>query len=262
MLPETLVAEELSLAGRLEGVSAGFRAGQVTAICGPNGAGKSTLLACLAGILAPDAGRVALGGVGLDAMAARARARAIGYLPQGGEVAWDMTVAVLASLGRLPFKGFWGLGAPGYRAGASAEVDAAAVAAALAAMELEGLAGRRVSRLSGGERARALLARVLAGEPRWILADEPLAALDLGHAAGLMARLKGQARAGVGVVMVLHDLPAAMNHADRVVVMDQGRMVADGAPEEALREAVIAGVWGVEAKWVGEVGERALVVRG
>ena len=129
-------------------------------------------------------------------------------------------------------------------------------------MELEGLAGRRVSRLSGGERARALLARVLAGEPRWILADEPLAALDLGHAAGLMARLKGQARAGVGVVMVLHDLPAAMNHADRVVVMDQGRMVADGAPEEALREAVIAGVWGVEAKWVGEVGERALVVRG
>lgn len=262
MFPEALLAEGLSLAGRLEAVSVGFRAGEVTAICGPNGAGKSTLLACLAGILAPDSGSVTLGGEALSGMVARERARAIGYLPQGGEVAWDMTVAVLAGLGRLPWQSFWGQAGPGHRGRDSVEEDAAAVAAALAAMDLEALAARQVSRLSGGERARALLARVLAGEPRWILADEPLAALDLGHAAGLMARLKRQAEAGVGVVLVLHDLPAAMNHADRVVVMEQGGVVADGAPGEALREEVIAGVWGVTARWVGDEGERALVVKG
>ena len=254
---DELIAENLSLAGRLDAVSARFRAGEVTAICGPNGAGKSTLLACLAGILVADAGLVLLGGADLRGVPARERARAIGYLPQAGEVAWDMTVAVLAGLGRLPWQG-----GPGHPGCASAAQDAAAVAAALVAMDLEGLAGRRVSRLSGGERARALLARVLAGEPRWILADEPLAALDLGHAAGLMRRLRGQALAGAGVVLVLHDLAAAMNHADRVVVIDDGRVVADGAPGAALRAEVIAGVWGVEARWVGNHGERALVVKG
>ena len=264
-LPETLVAQGLSLAGRLAkgagGVSAAFCAGAVTAICGPNGAGKSTLLACLAGILPPDGGEVLLGGEALSGMPARLRARAIGYLPQGGEVAWDMTVAVLAALGRMPWQG-----APGHRPHSSRAQDAAAVDAALAAMDVVALRERPVSRLSGGERARALLARVLAGEPRWILADEPLAALDLGHAVGLMSRLKRQSRMGVGVVLVLHDLAAAMNHADRVVVMDAGknggRVVADGTPVEALREEVIARVWGVEAKWVGDEGERALVVKG
>jgi len=252
-----LCARGLTLAGRLAGVGVSLRAGEVTAICGPNGAGKSSLLACLAGILVPDAGGVTLGGVALDSMPARERARAIGYLPQLGEVAWDVSVAVLVSLGRLPWQG-----APLHRAHASGAEDAAAVGAAMAAMELESLAGRPVSRLSGGERARALLARVLAGEPRWILADEPLAALDLGHAAGLIARLRGQAESGVGVVLVLHDLAAAMNHADRVLVMDQGRLVADGTPGEALRDEVIAEVWGVTARWIGERGEKALVVRG
>jgi iron complex transport system ATP-binding protein len=257
MLPKTLVAEGLALAGRLEGVSLGLCAGEVTAICGPNGAGKSTLLACLAGILAADAGGVALAGADLRGMPARARARALGYLPQGGEVAWDVSVETLVGLGRLPWQG-----AAGCRAAASRAEDAAAVDEALGAMDLAGLRGRRVSRLSGGERARALLARVLAGKPGWILADEPLAALDLGHGAGLIARLGEQARAGVGVVLVLHDLAVAMNHAGRVVVMQQGRVVADGPPAEALREEVIGRVWGVEARWIGAEGERALVVKG
>ena len=256
-----LVCDGLALAGRLEQASLALRPGEVTAICGPNGAGKSTLLACLAGILTPDAGDVGLAGADLAAMPARERARALGYLPQGGEVAWDVSVETLVGLGRLPWRG-----AAGHSARASRDEDAAAVEAALEAMDLLGLRGRRVSRLSGGERARALLARVLAGQPGWILADEPLAALDLGHGAGLIARLGEQARpetgAGVGVVLVLHDLAVAMNHADRVVVMDGGRVVADGAPGEALREEVIGRVWGVEARWIGGEGERALVVKG
>ncbi|MBW8785738.1 MAG: ABC transporter ATP-binding protein, partial [Novosphingobium sp.] len=138
--------------------------------------------------------------------------------------------------------------------------DAAAVAEALAAMELDQLRHRPVSRLSGGERARALLARVLAGRPRWILADEPLAALDLAHAAALLAHFRREAAVGAGVVLVLHDLAAAMNHADRVLVLDGGRLVADGPPAEALSEQTIARVWGVTARWVGQASAKALAV--
>jgi iron complex transport system ATP-binding protein len=113
--------------------------------------------------------------------------------------------------------------------------------------------------LSGGEKARALLARVLAGEPDWILADEPLAALDLGHQIALITHLRQAARNGAGVVLVLHDLALAMNHADRVLVLDRGGLVAEGAPEEALDPAIIERVWGVPACWLGEPGARALV---
>ena len=229
----------------LHGVSMALQPGTVTAICGPNGAGKSTLLGSLAGLIAPLEGGITLEDVPLGKMPARRRAQAIGFLPQTGEVAWDVSVAHLAALGRLPYGDSEGAG--------RAHIDAA-----LAAMGLEPLADRPVSQLSGGERARALLARVLAGDPRWILADEPLAALDLAHQLALLVRLKEAARTGTGVVLVVHDLALAMNHAQRVVVLDQGRVAADGPPQEALSEAVIARVWGVTARWLGEPGARAL----
>src|SRR5690606_16049300 len=108
--------------------------------------------------------------------------------------------------------------------------------AAIAAMDLEEFRHRPVSRLSGGERARVLMARVLATRPRWLLADEPLANLDLAHAAALIARFRDQAANGVGVVLVLHDLASAMNHADRVLVLERGKLAASGPPDEALSE--------------------------
>jgi iron complex transport system ATP-binding protein len=237
-----IVANSLSVAGRLASLQATFEPARITAICGPNGAGKSTLLQCLAGLLEPAQGEVRLDGAPLPR--GRERARRIGYLPQVGEIAWDLSVASLAGLGRLPY----------------GDRGQAQVAAALAAMDLTAFADRPVSTLSGGERARALLARVLAGEPGWILADEPLAALDLAHQLALLARFRRAADEGAGVVLVLHDLALAMNHADRVLVLDRGALAADGPPAEALSEATIARVWGVRARWLGEPGGRALVV--
>ncbi|HMP57630.1 MAG TPA: ABC transporter ATP-binding protein [Novosphingobium sp.] len=241
----SLAAQGLTLAGRLAGVSADLRAGEVTAICGPNGAGKSSLLACLAGLVTPDGGQVLLDGRAVAALKPRQRARSIGFLPQTPEVAWDVTVETLVSLGRLPWPG-----TPGDRA----------ITAALAAMDLESLRQRPVSRLSGGERARALLARVLAGERGWLLADEPLANLDLAHAASLMRALRHQAASARGVVLVLHDLAMAMNHAHRVLVLSGGELVADGSPAEALSPERIARIWGVQARWLGAPGQQALAI--
>ena len=242
-----LVAENLTLTrgGRavVAGLSATLAPGQITAIVGPNGAGKSSLLLGLAGLLTPSAGRVTLEGTALAALSTRDRAKAIGYLPQSAEVAWDVAAEALIALGRLPWR----------------DRGAAEVAAALAALDCEPLRHRRVSQLSGGERARVLLARVLAGTPRWILADEPLAALDLAHQLRLIAQLKARAEAGQGVVVVLHDLGLAMNHAGRVLVLKHGALIADGAPEAALSPEVIARAWGVSARWLGEPGARALV---
>lgn len=243
----TLAASHLTV--RLGGVNvvsdvtATFEPGTITAICGPNGAGKSTMLTTLAGLLYPASGEVTIDGKALGMLSPRDRAKLVGYLPQLGEVAWDLSVANLVALGRLPHR----------------DRGEEAVAEALAAMDLAELAERPVSSLSGGERARALLARVLAGEPRWILADEPFAALDLGHQIALLARLRAIADAGVGVVIVVHDLGLAMNGADRVLVFDYGRLAADGAPEQALRKEVIANVWKVCARWLGNPGGRALL---
>ena len=241
----TLALHEATVAGRLEQASVELRPGEITAICGPNGAGKSTLLAVLAGLLAPDTGAVSFDGVPLASATPRARAQAIGYLPQNAEIAWDIDVATLAGLGRLPWR-------------TSAGDDRAAVEQALTATDLVPLANRRVSQLSGGERARALLARVLAGRPRWILADEPLAALDLAHQAALLRTFRALAGEGVGIVLVLHDLARAMNGADRAIVLERGLIVADGVPSSALCAEQLAQTWGVTARWIGEPRQQAL----
>ena len=245
----TLRAESLTIArgGRpvVEHVSAALEPGTITAICGPNGAGKSSLLLALAGLLTPASGLVMLGDVAVNAMQTRSRAKAIGYLPQEGEVAWDVAVESLVRLGRLPHR----------------DEGHEAVEAAIASLDLQALRDRPVSKLSGGERARALLARGLAGQPDWILADEPLAALDLAHQQRLLAQLRKAADDGAGVALVLHDLSLAMNHADRVLVLQQGRLAASATPDEGLSPDILAAVWGVDAHWLGVPGARALAVR-
>lgn len=246
----TLVADNLTLerGGRsvVSGLTATLEPGRITAIVGPNGAGKSSLLLGLAGLLEPVSGSVTIDGESLASLHPRTRAQTIGYLPQSPDIAWDVAVEALVALGRLPWR----------------DKGTAAIEAALAALDLQELRHRPVSQLSGGERARVLLARVLAGCPRWILADEPLAALDLAHQLALVAHFKACAAAGQGVVVVLHDLAVAMNHADHVLVLKDAHLAAEGPPAEALRPQTIAQVWGVSAQWLGEPGRQGLVMVG
>jgi len=251
----SVAALTLALAGRrvLDAIDARFAPGEVTAVLGPNGAGKSTLLACLAGLRSPDSGVVLLGGQPRTDLAPRDVARRIGLLPQIADVHWDVDVATLVALGRYPHRGRWG----------ESEADGAAVARAMAATDVTQFAARPVSALSGGERARVLLARVLAGEPEWLLADEPLANLDPAHQHDALDCLRAVANAGAGVVVVLHDLNHALRVADSVLLLVDGRVAAQGSPETVLTQARLREAYGIETELVtGSDGRSAIVSRG
>ena len=222
----------------LDGVSLALQAGQVTVILGPNGAGKSTLIGALAGLVPPRAGTVWLGSERLETLDRRLRARRIALLPQHTDIAWPISVRSLVELGRIPHQGAFGLGAP----------DRLAVDRALVRAGVEAFAHRPVAELSGGERARVLIARGLAGEADWLLADEPLTGLDPGHALDALALFRGEAARGAGVLLSLHDLDLAARIADRVIVLAEGRVQADGAPADALTSALLQRVYGVTAE--------------
>lgn len=229
----------VTLGGRavLEGVDLALERGRVTAIVGPNGAGKSTLLSCLAGLRDPSGGAVTLDDQPMATMTPRARARRLAFLPQTPEIAWAVEARTLIELGRTPF-----LGSRGQAADDRAAVDRAMTAAGVTDFER-----RIVTTLSGGERARVLIARALAGEPEWLLADEPLTGLDPAHqldAADLFRRLADE---GVGVVVTLHDLSMALRLADRVIVLAEGRVLADGTPATALAPDVLRRAYGIQA---------------
>lgn len=213
--------------------------GRFIVLLGPNGAGKTTLLRALAGLL-PFEGALTLGGVPLDALARRARARRIAYLPQGHQAYWPLKAREIVALGRLPH----GLGDPAIPAPADARI----IARALARMDVSHLAERPVTTLSGGERARVMMARVLAVEAPVLLADEPTAALDPRHQIGVMEALRDEARAGKLVVAVTHDLTLAARMADEVILLDEGQMAAQGAPREALTDAVLHQVYGIKVQ--------------
>ncbi len=222
-------------AGRpvLDAVSARIAAGELVGLLGPNGAGKTTLLrAALA--LQPATGRITLGDAPLAALSPRARALRAAYIPQDRTVAWPISVAALVALGRLPHR-------------SAAAADAAAVEAALAAMELGPLRDRPATALSGGERARVLIARALAQEAPLLLADEPTAGLDPAHALSLMAAFRALARAGRGVLVSLHDLGLAARWCDRLILLDRGRVVAEGPPAQVLTPERLAAVYGITA---------------
>jgi iron complex transport system ATP-binding protein len=210
-------------------LSLAIAGGTLVALAGPNGAGKTTLLSALAGLLAPESGQVLLAGTPLAAISRAERGRRVAWLEQGARAAWGLTVREVAELGRLPH-------------GDNGE---AAVEAALSACGLAAFAGRRVDALSGGEARRAMLARVLATEADILLLDEPTADLDPAQGFALMRLLRAEATRGRAVVTVLHDLSLAARFADRIVLMAEGQVVADGTARAVMTEEVAGRVFGV-----------------
>jgi iron complex transport system ATP-binding protein len=234
----------------LQDIDLSLEPGCLTVLIGPNGAGKTTLLRAMAGLVRPSAGDVVLDGVPIARMPASERARAIAYLPQGGGVAWPLPVASVVALGRLPH----GEEPDHLPAGGRTAVDAA-----LWSVGLEGFETRPATSLSGGERARMLLARALATQAPVLLADEPVAALDPRHQLIVLGVLKAQARMGATVVAILHDLNLAARFADRIVLLDQGKIEASGSPQTVMTEARLAASFGIRAR-IGTEGGHILVV--
>jgi iron complex transport system ATP-binding protein len=228
----------------LDGVSFSARAGEFVGLLGPNGAGKSTLVRLVAGLLAPRAGEVRLAGLDPFTAPRKTVAQVCALVPQEPAIAWPFTVREAVMMGRAPRQGLLAL---------PTRFDRGAVDGALQACDLVHLADRRLDALSGGERRRVFFARALAQEPRVLLLDEPTAFLDLGHQVAAMAMAEVAARGGLCVVAVLHDLNLAAAACDRVVILDRGRVVAEGAPSAVLTAERVSAVWGVPV-WRGENG--------
>ncbi len=219
----------------LDAVGVQLHAGEVLGIVGPNGAGKSTLLKVLAGVQAADAGAVLLYGKPLLAVPGSERARRLAYLEQRPFVHWPLKVAQVAGLGRLPH---------GDLASAAAQK---AIDAALNATDTAALHAREFHTLSEGEKMRVHLARVLAGAPQVVLADEPTAALDPWHQLQVLELLRAEAARGTGIMLVLHDLGLAARFCDRLLLLDRGRCVACGTPREVLTKEALATIWRIDA---------------
>ena len=218
----------MALPPRLEKISFTGDAGQVVGVIGPNGAGKSTLLHSLAGLL-PFTGHYDFEGQPLGSMLARERARRISLLPQSTESAWPLSVEDVVALGRLP----WG------------DQDKTAIQAAMSATGVDTFRKQRVDRLSGGEQARVWLARVLAGQPRLLIADEPTASLDLYYQRAVMDCIRAYANAGHLVIMAVHDLALAAQYCDRLILLDKGIPQAIGTPAQVLTEPLLSRVFRV-----------------
>jgi iron complex transport system ATP-binding protein len=222
----------------LDGVTVAAQPGEFLGLIGPNGAGKTTLLRLMAGLAQPAGGRITFDGRDANKVDRRALARSVAYLAQDGAVHWPLRVEALVALGRLPHRGAWG--------GFSAD-DEQAVERALQATRTSTLRHRTVGSLSGGERMRVLLARALATEAAMLLADEPVAALDPYHQLDAMALLRRLAREGMGVVAVLHDLTLAARFCDRLMLLSNGRVLADGAPDSVLSDENLRAAYGIAA---------------
>jgi len=246
------VSVSLGGAEVLKAASLSAEAGRVVALVGPNGSGKSTLVRTLTGLIKPAAGQVRLDGRLLDSWPLKDRARRIGYLAQDTMLTWDLTVAEVVALGARGYSSLFDLGA------AWGDLDLGLCKD----LEIDGFLNRRIASLSGGERARVLLARVLAGRPGVLLADEPAAHLDVAHQASIMRHIRRDTRErGMAAVVVVHDLNLAGRFADRIVVLSEGTVALDAPADEALGSDLLDQVFGQTFARVEVDGRRALIAK-
>jgi iron complex transport system ATP-binding protein len=220
----------------LQEISATLHSGVVTGVIGPNGAGKSTLLQLLCGLLSPDVGQITMDGKCLSSLGDRERARLVAYMPQSVNPAFSLSVFEVVALGRYPHLGPFGvLGEP----------DREIVHRCLSQTETEALATRDFLSLSGGERQRVVLASVLAQEPRILLLDEPTSALDLPHEVAFFRRLRELAAAGLGVVVITHDINMAAQFCDHLLLLGESHtLICQGAPADVLTETFLQQAYG------------------
>ncbi|MFF9690021.1 ABC transporter ATP-binding protein [Streptomyces sp. NPDC014623] len=230
-----MLTVEISGARVVQDVSLRAGSGQVVGLVGPNGSGKSTLLRCVYRALRPTAGAVRLGGDDLLAMSTRDSARRLAALPQEAVAEFDFTVAEVVTMGRLPHQG---------AVARETDEDRRTCAAALEGVGAGHLAGRGFLTLSGGERQRVLIARALAQQPQVLVLDEPTNHLDVAQQLEVLFLVRAS---GLTVLTALHDLNLAALHCDLIHVIDEGRIVASGAPHDVLTPALLAEVFGVRA---------------
>ncbi|WP_151529829.1 MULTISPECIES: heme ABC transporter ATP-binding protein [unclassified Corynebacterium] len=225
----------------LSDISIDLQPSEVLGLIGPNGAGKSTLLAALSGDYAPNSGEVQLAGRSYAETSPREAGQLRSVMLQDTSVAFSFTVEDVVAMGRTPWK-------------PDPDRDAEIVQEALELLDLTEFADREVSTLSGGERARAALARVIAQQSQAMLLDEPIAAMDIGRAEATMRTIRRVAQTGRGVLIIVHDLATAARHCDRLVLLQHGRMVVSGTPREVCTPEILSSVygWDIDVTWEGD----------
>ena len=214
------------------GVDAEFRGGEFVAIVGPNGAGKSSMLALLAGDIEPTSGSVLLDGSPVSAVDTKVLARRRAVMTQSNEVTFPFGVREVVEMGRYPWADT-----------DKQNEDQSRVNDAMMRVEVDYLESRKITALSGGERARVALARVLAQDTEILILDEPTSALDIRHQELVLQLLKERSEAGALVIVVLHDVEAAAAYSDRVVLLERGRVRANGSPSSVLSSALLSEVY-------------------
>jgi iron complex transport system ATP-binding protein len=240
---DNLSAEEISFTvnGKLllHNTSISFNRGEFTVILGANGAGKTTLIKCLANIIKPSTGHVTLGGFDVKKISAKERAKFISYIPQNPSVTWPSNVRNVVALGRFAY---------GSIHAALTDSDLLAVDTALHECDVYHLSNQSVETLSGGELARVHFARALCSRTPFLLADEPIASLDIAHQIRTMKLLKSYTGGNLGAIVVMHDTSLAINYADRIVWMKNGSVVSDGTPKETVMPETIEDVFNINAR--------------
>lgn len=236
----------------LRDVSCAVSTGELVALVGPNGAGKSTLLKAMLGLIPNISGEVSYDGTPIKDISAKARSKYVAYAPQGAPAHWPMAVEHIVGLGRIPHLSPWqSIGAD----------DEQAIQKALNDTETDHLKGRLVTTLSGGERARVMLARAMVSGAPYLLADEPVASLDPYHQLEVMNILKAEAKKGSGVLVVMHDLSLSARYADRIILLNEGCILADGKPDVVMTDELLREAYQIKVARFDDAGEQFIIPR-